>query len=1017
MGKGVYRKIDLVAGWVLFAVASMVYLLTMEASASFWDCGEFIACGDKLMVGHPPGAPFFMMLMRMFTMFAPSPELIGIMANAMSALASGATIMFLYWSIAYFARKLVLLDASTAEAASEPNLWQTVLIVGASAVGALCYTFTDTFWFSAVEGEVYALSSLFTAAVFWAILKWDGQAHDPHSGRWIVLIAYLMGLSIGVHLLNLLAIPAIVLVYYFRNYNYTFWGLVKALLLSAALLLVVLYGVIQGLVVLAAYSDLFFVNTLHAPFWLGAFVFGFLLVAAIVVGIVITHKRRHSMANLLLNCFAMLLLGYSSYAMIVIRSAAAPTLDQNGVDDLFAMQAYLNREQYGDRPLVTGPYYNAQPTSIEEGAWVYARRGERYAKVRRKFSLEYDDRMTTIFPRMWSSEPAHVQGYKSWVNIKGRPVRFTTPNGEQKVEYVPTFGENLVFFFRYQLGYMYWRYFMWNFSGRQNDYQGYGVDACRGNWITGIPVLDDIRLGDQSLLPSHYRDNKGRNAYYMLPLLLGLLGLLYHFRRRPKEAGVVLCLFVLTGIAIVVYLNQKPYEPRERDYSYAGSFYAYAIWVGLGVIALAKEVLVPLLKRKIGISSAIALSLLGVPVLMACENWDDHDRSNRYIAVDFAKNMLGSCEQNGILFTYADNDTFPLWYALEAEGYRNDLRICNLTYLSGDWYIDVMARKAYKSDPLPFGMKRSQYCEGVNDRVLVAKALGRPVSLSQGMEFVLSDDSRTKIKSQYVGEPDVAYFPSDSLYQVLPAGVREAYPAQFRNLIKDTVYFVPRGKSMYRNGLAVYGILNNNLWQRKLYYSPMLPNEMKWGLDNFFARKGMVNSIVPYSHPADLSVVDTANSYDLLMNKYSFRGIADPSIYVDETCKRNIQFYLQAFAQTSRALLSSGDTVKARAVAERCLEVLPPKQVDWDYDWLDIIRVLYGSKSALAQNSLLGYSRECVQMLRFIYRAREDVQRRAARDGQVAFSVLSYLRNMAVEYGDQEAVDEIDSYGVLDQKQ
>lgn len=994
-----YRIVDLLAGWSLFVASSVVYLLTMEPTGSFWDCGEFIACANSLMVGHPPGAPFFMLLMRMFTMFAPSPESIGVLGNTMSALASGATIMFLYWTIAHFARRLVLMGSDGALRKVD-----VVAIVGSGIVGALCYTFSDTFWFSAVEGEVYALSSLFTAVVFWAVLKWENESESPHAARWLVLIALLMGLSIGVHLLNLLAIPAIVLIYYFKEYKFSWWGLVKALLLGGGLLLVVLYGVIQGLVVLAAYVDLFFVNSLGAPFWLGAAFFAVLLGGLVVAGIVVTHRRRRYFANVALLCVGMLLLGYSTYAVILIRAMANPTLDQNGTDNLFSLRSYLNREQYGDRPLLSGPYYNAVPVGLKESGDQYAPRRGRYEKVRTKYEYEYDGRMTTVFPRMWSSMPQHVRGYHQWVHIAGRPVTVRNGKGEMETVSVPTFGENLKFLFKYQLGHMYWRYFMWNFSGRQNDYQPYGRDIYRGNWISGFSFIDTPRLGDQSQLPAIYRENKARNRYFLLPLVFGLLGMLYHFRRHPRHAGVVLCLFLMTGIAIVLYLNQKPFEPRERDYSYAGSFYAFAIWVGLGVMGFA-ALLRRGFRREVAMGVSLGVGVAGVPVLMGVQNWDDHDRSGRYVSVDFARNMLRSVGPHGVLFTYADNDTFPLWYALEAERYRTDVRICNLTYLSGDWYADEMSRAAYESAPLPFGVPREKYWDGVNERVVVTDAIGRPIALRDAMDFVLSDDPQTKIPSQYAGESACAFFPSTKLYQEYDTSlVRAKYPAQFTDSLSGTIeYDLPKGQ-IFKNGFLVYGLLNQNNWSRQLYYSPMLPDEMMWGLNRHFARRGLLQSVVPVTHAEGIPLVDTAGSWRDLMEAYSFRSITDSSVYIGETCRRMLPLYVAAFGETAQAMYDYGQEEKAKALVRRAFEVVPPSVAGWGYEWVRLVALLYelGDREA-GHAALMGFAQEHMETLAYERNLRPGLQGVSSTEIALAHSLLETLGRLALRHGDSEA--------------
>ncbi len=996
MNKLSYRTIDRIVGWGVFLVATLVYLLTLEPTASFWDCGEFIACGYKLVVGHPPGAPFFLLLVRLFSLFAPDVEHVGLLANAMSAFASGATIMFLYWTIAHFARKLTLQKEER-----ELSTWEKVAIVGASLIGSLCYTFTDTFWFSAVEGEVYALSSLFTAVVFWAILKWEKEAFAPRADRWIVLIAYLMGLSIGVHLLNLLAIPAICLVYYFRKYKFSWWGLVKCLVLSAVLLLAVLYGVIQGLIVIASSFELLFVNGFGLPFMSGAIFFFLLLAGLLVFGVWFSHKRRAYGLHLLLVCFAMILLGYSSYTIIVIRSLADPTLDQNGVDNMFALKAYLNREQYGDRPLITGAYYNAPVEDYVDGNAVYAPRGDRYEVVTRRTEPVYDRRFETFFPRIWSHDPIHVRGYKSWVNITGSPITTRDRQGKEQVIMKPTFGENLLFFFRYQLGHMYWRYFMWNFSGRQNDFQGYGHDVFRGNWITGIPFLDDARLGPQDQLPSPYKDNWAHNRYFLLPLFLGVFGLLSQFRKDTKNWGIVLTLFVLTGIAIVVYLNQKPYEPRERDYSFAASFYAFAIWVGLGVVPLSR-VLGSFLKERIGTSLAIVLSFAGVPLLMGIQNWDDHDRSHRYVSLEFGRNLLRSVSPNGILFTYADNDTFPLWYAQEVEGFRSDARVCNLTYLSGDWYIDEMGRKAYDGDALPFGLKREEYLEGNNDVVLVQDRLATPLNLDEGLRFVLSTDPRTKIQSPYAGVDRLAFFPSSKLWLLSDSAALATHVSgHFLPYLYDTVYLEPGSSLIYKNGFAVYSLLANNHWKRGLYYSPMLPKEMYWGLNRYFVKEGLVSGVEPIRRDTTMrEMVDTAKMYRYLMNEYNFRSIADERVYLDETCKRMIEYYVDAFVSAADAFNDLGDSLRAEAVIDRCFEVLPTHRVGWSYKWIPLIEAYYHAGAVEKGDAkLLEYAQQCLSVLRYVQRLSPTPYRESESEVSMSSAILQELIRVAQRLG------------------
>ena len=798
-----FKLWDKVLGFVVFAIAMATYGLTIEPTASFWDCPEFITTAFKLEVGHPPGAPFFMLTGKFFSLFASDPTQVAYCINMLSAFLSALTILFLFWTITLLAKRMIVgKDA-------EMSLAQSIIILGSGLVGSLAYTFSDTFWFSAVEAEVYAYSSFLTAIVFWLILKWEEKADETGSDRYLILITYLMGLSIGVHLLNLLTIPAIVLVYYYRKYEASIKGTIIALLVSFAILVFVLYGLIPGFISLAGYVELFFVNTLGLPFNSGALFYCLLTVGVLVWSILELYKEKVNynlikissllaiclmglpfiMGNLwiglfiiativiyfikvkdslnirmlstIMVCLSMMLLGYTTYAVIVVRSAANPPMDQNSPDNVFALKTYLNREQYGDRPLFYGQYYSSEPalkiegnyckTKITEGEKTYGLKEktspdekDEYVVTGTKYSVEYDSNMKTLFPRMHSNSGGHPQAYESWVNVKGKKVPYDQC-GQRVLVKIPTFGENLEFFFKYQLNYMYWRYFMWNFSGRQNDIQGHG-DIINGNWITGINAIDQFMVGDQSNLPEAYASNKGRNVYYMLPLLLGILGIAFQVQRKEKCKQtflITMTLFFMTGIAIVLYLNQGPAEPRERDYAYAGSFYAFCIWIGFGVAGIAE--LLKGSKLNPTICAAIAtLVALPAPILMATENWDDHDRSGRYVVKDFGKNYFNSCAANAIIFTNGDNDTFPLWYLQETEedSVAIDKRVCNLSYLQTDWYIDQMRRPAYKSAPLPITWERKDYAEGSRSIVYLKELIKEPIDLKKALEFLLANPAK-----------------------------------------------------------------------------------------------------------------------------------------------------------------------------------------------------------------------------------------------------------------------------------
>ena len=732
-----YQRFNLITGWVIFFLSSIIYLLTIEPTASFWDCGEFIATAFKQEVGHPPGAPFFMIIGRFFTLFAGgNVSNVAVTVNVMSALASSFTILFLFWTITHLAKRIVITD----EVYSNNKI---LSILGAGAVGSLAYAFSDTFWFSAVEAEVYGFSSLFTAIVFWAILKWENVADKPHANRWLIFIAYLVGLSIGVHLLNLLAIPAIVFVYYFRKYTPSTWGVIASLGISIGILAFIMYGIIPGIVAIGAKFDYLFVNGFGFPFHTGLIFYGVLLTAILIFLIYLSHKKGQVLWNTILLCFAVIAIGYSSYAIILIRSHANTPLDESDPQSAYSLLRYLNREQYGKNPLIYGNYFNTPPIEIVEGKPNYIQDNGKYLKMKQR-EYKYDPNFKGFFPRMWSESEEHIQAYLSWANMdeadlygsltdeQGNPVRGRNGSvrfDREKPIASPSFGQNLRFFFSYQVGFMYLRYFMWNFAGRQNDIQGSG-EVTRGNWISGINFLDEARLGPQDNLPNSFKDNKARNKYYFLPLLLGLVGLYFHSQKNNKDFWIVTFLFVLTGLAIVVYLNQYPNQPRERDYAYAGSFYAFAIWIGLGVLGLI-DIISKGYKSQLAIAGVIIGTLIFVPGLMATENWDDHDRSGRYTARDFAYDYLNTCEPNSILFTNGDNDTFPLWYIQEVEGVRTDVRVVNLSYLTADWYITQMKMKSYESEPVPFKLTEPQYRQGTRDYA------------------VFTDNSMTLLKEKY----------------------------------------------------------------------------------------------------------------------------------------------------------------------------------------------------------------------------------------------------------------------------
>jgi len=1045
-----YNLTNNIIGWLMFIASAIVFILTIEPTASFWDCPEFIITANKLEVGHPPGSPIFMLMGNFFSQFASDSTQVAKMVNTMSALCSAFTILFLFWTITHLTRKLVM------KTGSEPTWGQTIIVMGSGIVGALAYTFSDTFWFSAVEGEVYAFSSLFTAVVFWLILKWENVADRPHSDRWIVAIAYLMGLSIGVHLLNLLTIPALVLVYYFKKYpDATAKGAVKALLLSFGLVVVLMYGIIPGVFQVAGWFELLFVNVFGLAFNTGAviyfiLVFGVLiwsivetlaekvnmnrikisfaacvilmgipLVGGLVLGILLSiglvlflflYKKGFSVRvfNTCLLCLMVILIGYSSFVLIVVRSSANPPMDQNSPEDVFSLAGYLNREQYGDRPLFYGQTYASDVKRNAEGiadykegkTWIRKvkidpNEKDAYISVVNKITYDYEGKM--LFPRMYSnSEKSHLAGYKYWGGIDDvmKGGKLTTPP--------PTFFQNIRFFFSYQLNFMYWRYFMWNFSGRQNDLQGNG-EMTRGNWITGINFVDNhiLGLGDQSNLPPDMAANKGRNSYFMLPLLLGIIGLLFQaFSGRKGIQGfwITFFLFFLTGIAIVLYLNQTPYQPRERDYAYAGSFYAYCIWIGMGVAGLAH-----LLKKYVKTSDVIAGTLatvlaLYIPARMGAQNWDDHDRSNRYTTRDFGFNYLESCEKNAVIFTYGDNDTFPLWYAQEVEGKRTDVRVCNLSYLNTDWYIDQMKRQSYDSEPLPISWKRIDYVQGSHDyayfleptlqewmkaakegnnpdvrRFVVALIEtyapyvndildGKPVDVSC-IDMLLSiDENSRKIMREFRGTEDVIPTRLFSIKtdpaDVTKAGLMPPDSSRFR-LKPETGVNLTGKRSLSKSEMMILNMLSENKWQRPMYFAVSVPNELYLGLSKNLRLEGMAYRIMPFetNNSAEPNVM-----FENMMHKFRWGNANDPKVYLDENVLRMCRTHRYMFARLAMALADEKNFDKALAAIDTCMFRLPPEIIGFDSVLLMFSEIYFkaGEKEkalklldALAQNSVL----------------------------------------------------------------
>jgi hypothetical protein len=1006
-----YRLLNNITGWIVFIIAAAVYLLTMEPTASFWDCGEFISTAFKQEVGHPPGAPLFMIMGKFFTLFAGGDlTRIAFWMNSMSALASGFTILFLFWTITHLARKILVRGEESMDT------WKLISILGAGTVGALAYTFSDTFWFSAVEAEVYGSSSFFTAITFWAVLKWEDNADNPHSHRWIILIAYLIGLSVGVHLLNLLAIPALVYVYYFRKYTVSRKGIILAGLISVAILGSIMYVIIPGVPWAASVFELIFVNAFHLPFNSGLIFFVLLLTALVIWGIRKSITTGKVLANIILTSIAVILIGYASYSMIIIRSAANPILDENNPETPFSLLSYLNREQYGDNPLIYGQYYNAPLLESKEGKKIYTRIGNRYEVTGYRPVYVFDDNFKTFFPRMFSENPTHVQAYKKWGNIKGRPVRIEDRNGEKKTEYIPTFSENLRYFFRYQVGFMYFRYFMWNFAGRQNDVQGHGIGGdsgkLYGNWLSGLNFIDEARLGPQDNLPGYLANNKARNTYYLLPLLLGLAGVVYHYMKDKRNFAIITMLFFMTGLAIVLYLNQKPFEPRERDYAYAGSFYAFAIWIGLGVLAL-----IDLFNRVIPKSASAILStflcIAVVPAVMANENWDDHDRSDRYTARDFAINYLNSCAPNAILFTNGDNDTFPLWYAQEVEGVRTDVRVVNLSYLGADWYIDQMKKKAYESDPLPISLRPEQYRQGSRDAVYIVEQTKQAYELKELMDWVDSDNPRTKKIPNYGGQVD--NIPTRNFFITIDSSrikKENVLSPSFYPQIVNRINVTLDGRSLTKSDLMVLNMLSTNNWKRPVYFAITVSRENWLHLDPYFQQHGLSYKIVPVNSPAgsfgEPGGLDPDIMYDNMMNKFVWGNSNDPSVYLDENNLRMLANFRNNFSRLASALIARGSTDSALKVLDRSLEILPPSIVPHNYFSLGIAEDYYRLNQPEKANVMVKEMKEMFSKeLRYYYRLNKVFQGGADQETRIAFYILQDLLRITETYDQKELNTEV----------
>ncbi|XZF15315.1 protein O-mannosyl-transferase family [Chitinophagaceae bacterium MMS25-I14] len=934
-----YKKINNVTGWLVFAIALAVYLLTMERTVSFWDCGEFLACAYKLEVGHSPGAPFFMMMQRIFGLLAGgNKQIVAACINSESALASAFTILFLFWTITRLAYRLLIKE-------DKPTPQQVILIMGCGAVGALAYTFSDTFWFSAVEAEVYATSSCFTALVFWAILKWEAVADTRYADRWLVLISFLIGISVGIHLLNLLTIPALAMVYYFRRYKTTKPGIVAAFFIGCALLALVQFGVIQYLSIFASRMDLFFVNSLGLPFDSGALFFVLLLVAALTVLLLYARRKNNYLLHTGILSLMFIIIGFSSYIVPMIRSRADVPVDMTNPDNVMSLVSYVQREQYLQQPIAYGPDYNTPVTGLDD-------KGDSYSQVKKdgkdhyevtdhKFGYKYDPSRMRFFPRIWdNSDPGHVQYYQNFLGLSQ--------------DDVPSTADNLSFFWGYQLNWMWWRYFMWNYAGRQNDYEGQ-MEARNGNWVSGIKPWDKARVGDMDDMANGYAHNKARNELYCLPLILGILGMVYQFNRNRKDALIVTLLFFFTGIAIAIYLNMAAIQPRERDYAFAGSTYAFAIWIGIGVL-MVQQWMQKLTKKTSAVYLTIVLCLLAVPTLMAKEEWDDHDRSAKSLARATAYNTLMSCAPNAVLFTVGDNDTYPLWYLQEVEGIRRDVRVVITELLGTDWYIDQLNYRVNDADAVPMIWKKDDYIGGHHNYVNYLAAPGvsqdKYFNLEEVCRFITSNDPANK-QPNNTGETE-NYLPAKKFFvQGLPVQqlISNGWvsPSDTTRLDNTMKFEFPK-QTAFKNDLAIMNIIAavaRDGWKRPLYFNGSFPgNDNTLGMGNYMYMEGIAYRLLPFSlqhrsTDGDKGSVNLDKSYDLFMKQYIWGGGERKDVYFDEKNRVMFVAYKLNGTRLANALADAGRLQDAIHILDKLTASISAASYPHDFTSAYIVQAYY----------------------------------------------------------------------------
>ena len=942
-----FQRLNNLVGWVVFIIAAGVFLRTLEPTASFWDCGEFIACSYKLLVPHPPGAPTFLILGRLMSLLSfGDVTKVAVLVNALSALSSAFTVLFLFWIITRLGRKLLLARSEFETETPEPTGYQTLLILGAGVVGALSFAFSDSFWFNAEEGEVYAMSALCTAAVVWIMLKWEEYSNEPDSDKWLILIAYVIGLSIGVHLLNLLTVPALAFIYYYRRAaNPTTVGGIGTLAVSLVIVGSVLVGIIPGLPTLAGGFEVFFINSLGLPFNSGLLIFLVLFGGLIYFGFRLSHQLRSQLLNTAMLCFVFILIGYSTYLIVPIRSSFHPTINENDPEDVLSFVSYLKREQYGSRPLLYGPQFNAQPDHYDDGAPRYVRKDGRYQEVLpRAQEPGYADADKMLLPRLYSYDPAHIQEYKKWV-----------PDLQEGTK--PTMGQNLGFLFRYQIGHMFWRYFFWNYVGRESDIQQAGV-------VTPFSP-------SRTALPGRIGESFARNNFFAIPLILGLIGLFVQARKRGHDALIVGLLFLFTGIAIVVYLNQPPLEPRERDYTFCGATFAFAIWIGLGVIGLA-EALGAALKAENARAGVAILLGLASPTILVAQGWDDHDRSGRYNSVDSARNLLESCAPNAILFTNGDNDTFPLWYAQEVEGIRTDVRVAVLSYLNTDWYIQQMKRPAYKSTPLPISMSDATYTQGNND--VLPFSPNPSVDSLDLKQFISLVGQGSPLLKYTEGNYSTMTFPTPKFYLNVDTTAVKALgiiPKDRTGQLVSHLDWSMGKRAIEKKNLVILDMIATNNWKRPIYFSSTVAPSDYMNLQPYFQLEGMAYRLLPLRDPnyaprGDEGYVEKSICYDELMHKFQYRGLTNSNIFYDENNLRFPANYRDKFARLANAYLAAGDVAKAKEVANKCLDVMPDNAIPFDFYTPQLVPALVaGGEKAKADAIMDKLTARSTQMLSY----------------------------------------------------